>query len=162
MTSLALINEWLGLPELASEHGKMVDLMMELIHWLMAVLFVGWSIFLCYVIWRFRQRKNPKANYHGVTNHASTHIEIAVIICEAVLLVGFAYPLWGRRSEQFPENPNSVKVRAVGEKFSWTFHYPGEDGIFGRTDPRLITPVNQLGRDLTIPTGRMIFSARTH
>ena len=38
MHTLGIINEMIGLPELASEHGSMVDHMLEMVHWLVAVL----------------------------------------------------------------------------------------------------------------------------
>jgi len=154
MPHLALINELIGLPELASEHGEMVDHMLEIVHWVMGILFVGWSIFLCIVLWKFRQSKNPRASYSGVTNHASSHIEAAVIIVEAILLLGFAIPLWKTRVEEFPDGPGVVKVRAVGEKFKWTFQYPGADGILGTSNPRLITTENPLGLNKDDPNGK--------
>jgi hypothetical protein len=36
---------WLGLPVAASAHAAAVDEIMVLVHWLMLVLFVGWSAF---------------------------------------------------------------------------------------------------------------------
>ena len=58
MNILGLINELIGLPELASEHGGMVDHMLEMVHWLVAVLLIGWSVFFVYCLIRFRQKKN--------------------------------------------------------------------------------------------------------
>lgn len=149
---LALINELIGLPENASEHGKMVDLMMEMVHWFMAALGVGWSIFLAIAIWKFRAGKNKSADYQGVKGHASTHVEMAVIIVEAVLLVGFAFPLWKMRIDEYPTGPDVVKIRAVGYQFGWLFHYPGEDGLFGKTDPRYFH-VNNVGMKPGDPAG---------
>ena len=45
MISLALINELLGLPPNASEHGYQIDHIIEFCHWFMGALFVGWSAF---------------------------------------------------------------------------------------------------------------------
>jgi cytochrome c oxidase subunit 2 len=140
-----VINKAIGIPELASEHGALIDNMLELVHWFMAVLAIGWGIFFLYCVWRFRRSKNPKASYYGVRSHASHHIEIGVIIVEAILLLGFAYPLWAHRTAQYPTGPEVVKVRAVGQQFFWTLHYPGPDGKFGLTDPALIGPSNALG-----------------
>jgi cytochrome c oxidase subunit II len=142
------------LPELASEHGAQVDHMNGFVHWFMAVLFVGWSIFLIYTFWRFNQKRNPKADYHGVRGHTTTHIEIGVCIVEAVLLVGFAFPLWSRQADEYPTGPDVVKMRAVGEQFLWNFHYAGNDGVLGRVDPRLIGAGNPIGRDLNDPNGK--------
>ena len=56
----------LGLPELASKNGADVDKLMVYVHWLMFVLFVGWIIYFFYALYRFRQSRNPKADYVGV------------------------------------------------------------------------------------------------
>jgi cytochrome c oxidase subunit II len=142
------------LPELASEHGELVDQMHGFVTWFMTFLFVGWSTFLIYVFTVFRASKGAKANYHGVRGHASTHIEIGVCIVEAILLLGFAFPLWARQSEEYPTGPDTVRMRAIGEKFKWTFHYAGNDGVLGRVDPRLISQDNPIGRDLLDPNGK--------
>ena len=39
MTSLALINELIGLPPNASEHGYQIDHIIEFCHWFMGALF---------------------------------------------------------------------------------------------------------------------------
>ena len=60
MQILGLINELIGLPELASEHGSMVDHMLEMVHWLITVLLIGWSAFFVFCLWRFRQKEIPR------------------------------------------------------------------------------------------------------
>ena len=86
----------------------------------------------------------------------SAHLEFGVVVIEAVLLLGFAIPLWGRRVTEFPEDQkaNALRVRAIGEQFAWNFHYPGPDGIFGRQDVRYVTAANPLGLDPNDPDGR--------
>ncbi len=156
--ALFSINKILGIPGLASEHGEMVDHMLELVHWVMLILFVGWSIFLVIVFTKFRKEKNAKADYYGVRGHASTHIEIGVVIVEAILLMGFAFPLWSQQSEKFPATGNVLKLRAVAEKFNWTFQYSGLDGTLGRMDLKLIdvaaNPPNTIGRDMKDPNSK--------
>ncbi len=146
-----MMNKLLGLPMQASEHGVLLDQMLELLHWVMALLFVGWSIFFLYTLFKFRHKKDGKADYHGVRSHASSHLEMGVVIVEAILLLGFAIPLWAVRTNEFPTGPDVQRVRAVGQQFFWTFHYPGEDGRFGRVDPNLMTASNPLGLDSEDP-----------
>ena len=43
LLALFSINKILGIPALASEHGEMVDHMLELVHWFMLILGIGWS-----------------------------------------------------------------------------------------------------------------------
>ena len=41
MSSLALINEFLGQPPNASSHGYQIDHILEFCHWFMGALFLG-------------------------------------------------------------------------------------------------------------------------
>lgn len=156
IAAIPSLNQMFGLPELASEHGEMVDHMLELVHWFMFALFIGWSTFLVIVFTKFRKDKSSKADYIGVRGHASTHIEIGVVIVEAILLLGFAFPLWAQQSVGYPTGKDVVKVRAMGEKFKWNFQYAGLDGTLGgySLENVGIPATNEVGRDLTDPNGK--------
>jgi hypothetical protein len=69
-----MMEKLLGLPVLASEHGKDVDNLIIYVHWLMIVLFVGWIAYFVYVLIRSGNRER-QADYVGVKNHASNYIE---------------------------------------------------------------------------------------
>lgn len=146
-------SKFLGIPENFSAHGGQVDHMMDVVHWFMIALFVGWTLFFFYCIFRFWHKNNPKASYEGVRSHLSSHLEVGVIIVEAVLLLGFAFPLWAERVDSWKDvqNLNPVRVRVVGWQFGWTYHYAGADNKFGRVDPNLISGSNDLGIDYTDP-----------
>ncbi len=146
------ILDWLQLPEVTSLHGATVDAMNEFVHIFMAVLFVGWTIFFLYCLWRFWHKRNPKADYTGVRGHASTHLEVSVVIIEAILLIGFALPFWAQRVEAFPTGPDVVRIRAVAYQFGWAFHYPGPDGKFGRVHTDFYVS-NPAGLDAEDPNG---------
>lgn len=156
VAAIPSINKLLGIPQLASEHGEMVDHMLELVHWFMFVLFIGWSTFLVIVFTKFRKDRAAKADYIGVRGHASTHIEIGVVIVEAILLLGFAFPLWAQQSVGYPTGKDVVKIRAMGEKFKWNFQYAGLDSTLGGYALRNIgTPAtNEMGLDLKDPNGK--------
>jgi cytochrome c oxidase subunit 2 len=137
----------------AAEHGFLIDHMLEFCHWFMLLLFVGWSAFFAFTLIRFHKSRHPKADYHGVRTHASTHLEFMVVLIEAVLLLGFAIPLWGNRVSEFPKK-DAVTVRVVAQQFAWNFHYPGPDGVFGRQNANLISASNQLGIDPSDPASK--------
>lgn len=147
MPKLALINQLLGQPPNVSEHGFQIDHILEFCHWFMAALFIGWSCFFIFVLIRFHRSRHPKADHEGVRSGISTHLEFAVVLIEAVLLVGFAVPLWAKRVNQFPDTTDAILIHAVGQQFNWTFHLPGPDGQFGRRDVSLVTTSNPLGLD---------------
>ena len=151
MTSLALINQFLGQPPNVSEHGYQIDHIIEFCHWFMGSLFLGWSCYFIFVLWRFHKGRNPVANHEGVTSGISTHLEFAVVLIEAVLLVGFALPLWAKRVNEFPNDKNAILVHAIGQQFNWNFHLPGPDGVFGRTDLSLVSNSNPVGLDQSDP-----------
>ncbi len=146
---------WMGLPRLASAHGAALDHTLGLVHVLMAVLFVGWSAFFLFVLVRFRKGNNPKADYAGVTSHRSTWLEVGVAVAEGILLIGFSIPLWADRVERFPDPKEATVVRVVGEQFAWNVHYPGPDGVFGRSDiSKLDVATNPLALDRDDPAAK--------
>ena len=132
------MTEWLGLPALAAAHGGEIDNMIGWIHIFMLVLFVGWGGFFLYALVRFRQSRNPVADYRGVTSHRSVYLEVGVAVVEAVLLIGFAIPLWAARVDARPPDSEALVVQVTGEQFAWNIHYPGADRVFGRTDIKLL------------------------
>lgn len=133
--------EWMGLPKNYSAHGDKVGHMIDVVTWFMIALFIGWTIFFLVSLVKFRQKNNTKASYYGVQSHLSTHLEVGVIIVEAVLLLGFAFPLWSERTDSYDRvlEENPVRVRAIGFQFNWKFHYAGEDGKFGFIDRSLVS-----------------------
>ncbi|MBV9462893.1 MAG: hypothetical protein JO317_01575 [Verrucomicrobiae bacterium] len=145
------LNQLMGIRPIASEHAAGVDMMLEFIHWFMLVLFVGWSAFFLYTLYRFRRSKHPKADHLGVTSHTSHYAEIAIVAVEAIVLLVFAFPLWAKRVRDFPNEKDAITVHVIAEQFAWNVHYPGPDGVFGRRSLKLVTPENPLGLDPTDP-----------
>jgi cytochrome c oxidase subunit II len=151
---IELMHKVLGMPELASKHGADVDRLIIYVHLLMIVLFVGWGLYLVYALFRFRRAANPKADYVGIRGHLSNYIEVAVAFVEAVLLVGFAVPLWGRAVDQFPKPEEATQVRVIAQQFNWNVFYPGKDNKFGDRDLRLVSNDNPWGLVKDDPKGK--------
>jgi len=141
------MSKLLGLPALASEHGKGVDDLIIYIHWLMVALFIGWIIYFFYAIFRFHHKRNPKADYVGVKNHATSYIEVVVVLAEFALLAFFAIPLWAKAVDKFPEEKDSTVIQVVAQQFAWNVRYPGKDAAFGRQDMQLVKSDNLFGID---------------
>jgi cytochrome c oxidase subunit II len=141
------MQEFLRMPVQAAAHAAEIDQMTVLVHWLMAVLFVGWGIYFIFVLFRFRRGGNPVASYVGAKGKISKGTEVAVALIEVVLLVCYAIPAWAKRVKALPSENEAVVVRVVAEQFAWNMQYPGRDGRFGRTDIKLISAENPLGLD---------------
>jgi len=150
-----MIEKLLGLPINASAHGGEIDVLMLAVHLLMVILFVGWMGFFLYTVFRFRRSRNPVADYRGVKSHASSYLEVAVVIAELALLAGLSIPLWAKKVNAFPSPEDSVRVRVVAQQYAWNVHYPGPDGIYGRTDIKLVNEqTNPIGLDRDDPHGK--------
>ncbi|MEQ1910449.1 MAG: hypothetical protein ABMA15_16630 [Vicinamibacterales bacterium] len=142
------MSNWLGLPELASTTGGQIDSLISWIHIFMLILFVGWGSFFGYTLFRFHRSRHPVASYTGVKSHFTTYVETAVLVVELVLLFGFSIPLWAARVDHIPSESEAVVVNVTGEQFAWNVRYPGPDGVFGRTDIKMIdVQTNPLGID---------------
>ena len=152
---LGKLSNYLGLPSVGSSHGLELDYMNGWVHWLMLILFVGWGAFFIFTVIKFRAGAHPTANYDGVKSHFSRYIEIVIIVFEAVLLVGFAYPIWSELRTDVPEiTADTIEVRVIAQQFAWNCHYPGADGKFGITKPELVDEeTNPVGIDRSSPTG---------
>jgi len=145
---------FLGIPAAAAAHAAEIDQMLVLVHWLMFVLFIGWGAFFVFVLVKFRRGANPRASYVGAKGKIAKSTEVAVALIEVILLVFYAIPAWAKRVTQFPSGSDAVIVRVVGEQFAWNVQYPGADGKFGRTDPKLVSADNPLGLDRKDPDAK--------
>lgn len=148
------MEKFLGLPTLASEHGKHVDQLMIYVHLLMGALFVGWLAYFIFVLFRFQKARNPKADYTGAKTHASTVVEGAVVLVEALLLILVAVPFWSKLVDNFPDKQKAVTVKVAAQQFAWNFRYPGADNQFGRQDFKLVTSTNPHGVDEQDPASK--------
>jgi cytochrome c oxidase subunit 2 len=150
-----MTTHWLGLPDLATVQGGQIDSLIAWVHVFMLILFVGWGGFFLYTLFRFRRSRQPSANYTGVTSHFTNYIEIGVLVVELVLLFWFSVPLWAARVDRLPSESEALVVNVTAEQFAWNVRYAGPDGVFGKTDIKLIdVQDNPLGLDKSDPAAK--------
>ena len=140
-----------GLPFNASAHGAAIDRLIYMIHGFMALLFAGWLLYLMIALIRFRQRPGRQAIYQIRHSKTANYLEVGVALFEILLLFGFSFPIFNHYRNLLPPKDQALEVRVVAEQFAWNIHYPGADGIFGRTSRSLINPSNPVGLDRSDP-----------
>lgn len=142
------------LPPDLSVQGQGIDQLINVLHWFMLALFVGWGIFLIYCLIRFRQRPGCRAEAHSRHFKLPTWLEVGVAIVEIVLLVFVSQPIWAKVKNEFPAEKDSLVIHVVAEQFAWNIHYAGRDGRFGKMDPSLVDGTNPLGLNREDPDSR--------
>lgn len=149
---MEFFSKMLHLTDVASAHGPALDQFIIYIHLLMGILFVGWLAYFLYTVFRFRKSANPKADYTGAKSHFSSYAEVGVAAIEALLLLGFAVPLWAKAVDAFPQktgNPKTdpIEIAIMAMQYKWNAHYAGPDEKWGRQDIKLAAATNPFGLD---------------
>ncbi|HTY02030.1 MAG TPA: hypothetical protein VMG09_18545 [Bacteroidota bacterium] len=139
-----------GLPPDGALQGSQIDGMMLIVHVLMATVFVGWLWYFVSTIIRGASGKAKAIKPHRAGRLALTS-EILIALAEVTILGAFALPFWISRVAAFPDEHHATVVHVVAEQYVWNIHYPGLDGIFGRTDPSLVSAENPVGLDRSDP-----------
>jgi cytochrome c oxidase subunit 2 len=95
---------------------------------------------LIYVMFRFRQARNP---IPSKTSH-NTAIEIVWTLAPVLILVAIAVPSIGLLSAQFkPAPPGAVTLKAIGNQWYWSYQYPDHGGI--EITANMLKEANQVG-----------------
>jgi cytochrome c oxidase subunit II len=132
-------------PKVASEHGSRIDSLFMAVLVVTGIAFVLVQGALGFFVARYGTNGTERASYW----HDNPRAEAFLLITTAVILTVLVF--MGQRvwaSIYFSNEPeNATIIQVTGEQFSWTFHYPGRDGQFGRTDVKLITNTNTIGLD---------------
>src|SRR5262249_51546107 len=139
-------------PTLASEHGRRIDSLFMAVLVVTGIAFVLVQGALGFFIARYGENGNERASYW----HDNPKAEAFLLITTAVILTVLVF--MGQRvwaSIYFSDQPSDATIiQVTGEQFSWTFHYAGPDGQFGRTDTKLITNTNNIGLDREDPQAK--------
>ena len=129
--------------EQASATAAKIDSLFDMITITVGVWFILTQGLIVYLLVKFRRGKSPKAQYiSGEKHHESRWVHIPhylVIICD-IAIIAITIPLWGELKVN-PITPD-LKIRAIGQQWSWIFIHPGSDEILDTADD--ITTVNDL------------------
>jgi cytochrome c oxidase subunit 2 len=135
------------LPAGMSAAAPAIDHQFTITFILMGIVFVLAQCTLGLFAWQYRDKGgSQKVKY----SHGNLKLEIVWTTLTAILFIGLnlvGSPIWA--AERFdPATTGAVPVEVTGMQFAWYFRYPGPDGKYGRTNPRLIDPSS--GNDAAI------------
>ncbi len=138
-----------SLPALAANRGR-IDEAITLNLVISGVVFLGTHLALVLILVRRpREARIP---------HENVRVEILWTVLTAAVLVALLVnsEIDTRalaRGSSSADGPEPLLVEVVAQQFAWNFRLPGEDGIFGRTDPKLVdqAELNFIGLDKRDP-----------
>ncbi|HUE80717.1 MAG TPA: cytochrome c oxidase subunit II [Pyrinomonadaceae bacterium] len=149
--SLFFVRKW-WFPEGITSHAPALDRQFLITIIIVGIAFTAAQVGLGYMVWKYRDTGDrARATY----SHGSSRLEVIWTIVTAVVFIGLAVmgqSVWA--SLHFNQAPaGAFQVSVVAQQFQWNFHYGGRDGVFGRTDPRLIddSSLNFVGLDYNDP-----------
>jgi len=118
----------------------------NLVMWPAIAVFVVVEGVLLIAILRFRRRGDERLPKQV---HGNTRLEIAWTLAPAVLMLGLVAPMIGSIVDLARDpDADAMKVKVIGQRFSWSFEYPGLEDAEGE-------PLFTLG-ELHIPVDTQI------
>jgi len=143
-------------PAAISEHAPALDRQFLITIIVVGISFTAAQVGLGWMVWKYRDTGKP--GDRAVYSHGSNRLEVVWTVITAVVFIALAVmgqSVWAQlRLNDAP--PGSYSVEVVAQQFQWNFHYPGKDGLYGRTDPKLIDDgsLNFIGLDATDPNAK--------
>jgi cytochrome c oxidase subunit 2 len=156
LSVLLFVSKKWWFPTAISEHGPALDRQFMLTLVIVGISFAAAQIGLGWVVWKYRDTGKP--GDRGLYTHGSNKLEMLWTVITAVIFITLGVmgqSVWASlRLNDVPAGSYSVEV--VAQQFQWNFHYPGKDGVFGKTDPKLIDDgaLNFIGLDSSDPNAK--------
>ncbi len=140
--------DWL--PPLKSDRGA-IDHSIFITLVVTGLVFIATNVLLAVFAWRYQDKPGAQAAYW----HDNAKLEWTWTGVTAVIMFTFlfhALGLWAQVQSQAPADAMAIEV--TGQQFAWNFRLPGPDGVFGRTEARLVDPgaLNFIGLDKDDPS----------
>ncbi len=148
------------LTPLASNWGA-IDFTINLTFWVTGIVFVAVNLFMAYAVIRYRHKDGVRAHYEP-ENAKLEYWLIGITTVGVVAMLAPGLFVWA----QFVEVPeDATEFEVVGQQWHWSFRFPGEDGVMGTTDARLMSDENPFGMNPEDPNGQddvLIFNSEVH
>ena len=142
------LSPWVMTP-LASNWGSIDDTMLITLI-ITGIVFIAINFFIAFAVIKYRHDKNRKAKYEP----ENKKLEIWLTVVTSVGIVAMLAPGLVVYSDfvNVPEDASVVEV--VGQQWSWSFRFPGDDKQLGKSAIKHISIDNPFGVDPLDPSGQ--------
>ena len=125
---------------IASNWGE-IDATVNITFWITGVVFIAVNLFMAYCVIKFRHRKESRAEYEPENKKLEWWLTgITTLGVVAMLAPGLF--VWAK-FVTVPEDATEIEV--VGQQWSWSFRFPGDDGVLGTVENQQISIDNPFG-----------------
>lgn len=137
-----------SLPPLAANRGQ-IDSAISVNLVISGIVFLGAHLALVMVL--LRHPREARIPHENVRVEALWTVLTAIVLVALLVRSEIDARALARPDSAAAEGP--VIVEVVAQQFAWNFRLPGEDGILGRTDPKLVdqAELNFIGLDKRDP-----------
>jgi cytochrome c oxidase subunit 2 len=142
------LSPWYLTP-LASNWGT-IDITLDITFWITGILFIIINLFMAYCVIKFRYDKGRRAHYEPENKKLEIWLTVGTAIGVAAMLTPGLY-VWADFVNP-PEDADTFEV--IGKQWSWSYRFPGEDGVLGTIDTRHISSDNPFGMNPDDPNGQ--------
>ncbi|MFT5839990.1 MAG: cytochrome c oxidase subunit 2 [Flavobacteriales bacterium] len=142
------LSPWVMTP-LASNWGSIDDTMFITLI-ITGIVFIAINFFIAFAVIKYRHDKNRKAKYEP----ENKKLEIWLTIITSIGIIAMLAPGLVVYSDfvNVPEDARVVEV--VGQQWSWSFRFPGDDNQLGKSAIKHISIDNPFGVDPLDPSGQ--------
>ena len=123
--ALGLSIHWF--PTQASEEAKDIDTLWDVLLIVSVPIFVLVETVVLYSVWKFRMRPGEELK-DGPPIHGNTRLEVIWTAIPAIILVALCSYAYVVLHDIEKAEASEMRVRVVGEQFTWTFYYPNPGG----------------------------------
>jgi len=123
--ALGLLIDWF--PVAASEQAHDIDTLWDVLVIVSVPIFVLVETVVLYSVWKFRMRPGEELK-DGPPIHGNTRLEVFWTAIPAIILVALCSYAYVVLHDIEEAQANEMRVRVVGEQFTWTFFYRGPGG----------------------------------
>src|SRR6516162_3519576 len=132
-----------------ASNWKMMDDTVNITFVVTGIVFVAVNLFMAVAIFRYRHRQGQRAAYAPENKKLEWWLTVVTSLGVVAMLAPGLF-VWAK----FVTVPKEASVvEAVGQQWTWSYRFPGADGVMGTTDAKLITPDNPFGIDPKDPRG---------
>ncbi|WP_309642455.1 cytochrome c oxidase subunit II [Flavobacterium sp.] len=136
----------------ASEHGGLIDNLMNITWVLIFIVQTITQALLYYFAFKYRGKKDQQALYFADNNK----LEVIWSVIPAIVLAGLIlYGLYAWSNIMFiDKDEDTIEIELYAQQFKWTARYSGDDNVLGKANVRYIEGINTLGIDASDPNAQ--------